>query len=66
MSDLGESICFACGADLPKSLHWTASLGCHSCRDLGSPLRAELARREQESKLMRARPESFPSYSHRF
>ena len=51
MSDrLGGIICLACGAQLPESLRWTASLRCHGCRELEAPLRAELARWEKRSR----------------
>jgi len=45
---LGGIICLACGAQLPESLRWTASLRCHGCRELEAPLRADLARWERE------------------
>jgi hypothetical protein len=47
---LGGIICLACGAQLPESLRWTASLRCHGCRELEAPLRADLARWERESR----------------
>jgi hypothetical protein len=47
---LGGIICLACGAQLPQSLRWTASLRCHSCRELEAPLRADLARWEKNSR----------------
>jgi hypothetical protein len=47
---LGGIICLACGAQLPESLRWTASLRCHRCRELEAPLRADLARWERESR----------------
>jgi hypothetical protein len=51
MSDrLGGIICLACGAELPESLRWTASLRCHGCRELEAPLRADLARLEKNSR----------------
>jgi hypothetical protein len=63
MSDLGGIICLACGVELPESLSWTASLRCHSCRELQSPLRAEFARWEREFRLMRSRLENLRDYS---
>jgi hypothetical protein len=63
MSNLGGIICLACGIELPESLRWTASLRCHRCRELQSPLSAEFARWEQEFRLMRSRLESLRAYS---
>ncbi|MDX6408329.1 MAG: hypothetical protein QOE13_1400 [Gaiellaceae bacterium] len=62
MPSLGGIICLACGVELPESLRWTASLRCHGCRELQSPLRAELARWEQEFRLMRVRLEDLRAY----
>jgi hypothetical protein len=63
---LGGIICLACGAQLPESLRWTASLRCHGCRELEAPLRADLARSERNSRrtLLAAlgdRPEEAPT-----
>jgi hypothetical protein len=63
VSDLAGIICLACGVELPESLRWTASLRCHGCRELDSPLRADFARWEQESRLIRSRVESLGAYS---
>lgn len=48
MSRLGGLICLACGRDLPDSLRWTASLRCHDCRELNTPLRVEYGHWERE------------------
>jgi len=67
MSDrLGGIICLACGAPLPESLRWTASLRCHGCRELEVPLRADLARSERNSRrtllaTLGDRPEEAPT-----
>ena len=58
MHDFGGIICLACGLELPESLRWTASLRCHTCRELNSPLQADFARWEQEFRVMRARLEN--------
>jgi hypothetical protein len=63
VSDLGGLICLACGVELPESLRWAASLRCHGCRDLSSPLRADLARWEQEFRLIRSQLEGLRAYS---
>jgi hypothetical protein len=63
VSDLGGIICLACGVELPESLRWTASLRCHGCRELDLPLRADFARREQESRLSRSRLETLRAHS---
>jgi hypothetical protein len=63
MFDLGRIICLACGCELPDSLRRTASLRCHDCRDLRSPLRMELARWDQEFRLLRGRLEDLRTCS---
>jgi hypothetical protein len=55
MRNFGGIICLACGRELPESLRWAASLRCHDCRDLNTPLRAEFGRWEREYRLMRSR-----------
>jgi hypothetical protein len=55
MSDLGGIICLACGAELSDSLRRLASLRCHDCKELQTPLRADLAGWERDFRLLHAR-----------
>jgi hypothetical protein len=63
MPDLGGIICLACGTELPESLRWTASLRCHTCRELNSPLSVDFARWEREFRVMRSRLDGLRDYS---
>jgi hypothetical protein len=49
----GGFICLACGGELPEPLRRTASLRCHDCRELNTPLRIEHARWERALRLRR-------------
>jgi hypothetical protein len=46
-------ICLACGSELAEPLRRTASLRCHDCRELNTPLRVEHASWERALRLRR-------------
>ena len=62
MRDL-RIICLSCGGELPDTLRRTASLRCHDCRASRAPLRMELARWDQEFRLLCGRLENLRAFS---